>query len=290
MAASLIGANLLGAPYATACINTYAGQVQQLMYAGDQQEIARTATRLEEQYKREHSPEVANDWAVALILAGNYPKAIRVLTQLEHDKPGLSKTASNLGTALELSGRNTEALHWIQEGIQRNPQDHEGTEWLHVKILETKIALEKDANWLQTHSVLGIDFGTEELPQAPAQDVRDHLGAPRSLQQTYKAIDYQLRERLKFVSAPDPLVADLYVTQANISHLLHVGIPEDYIDAAVLFGAHDLPRLTPRANALQKNSSRFGIWLVPLGIGALGLALFLYRRARRRSRALQSAS
>jgi hypothetical protein len=54
--------------------------------------------------------------------------------------------AANLGTALELLGNKEEALHWIREGIRRNPQSHEGTEWLHAKILEAKIAAQKDAD------------------------------------------------------------------------------------------------------------------------------------------------
>ena len=45
------------------------------------------------------------------------------------------------------------------ECLKRNAQSHYGTEWLHELILEAKIALAYDPTWLQTHTVLRIDFG-----------------------------------------------------------------------------------------------------------------------------------
>jgi hypothetical protein len=108
---------------------------------------------------------------------------------------------------------------WIKEGIKRDPSDHEGTEWLHVKILEAKIAIAKDPSWLKNNSVLGLNFGKNELPSKPEKLPLDHLGKSYSLVDTGKAIDIQLRERLKFVSPPNALIGDLFFTWANISRL-----------------------------------------------------------------------
>src|SRR5258708_17631923 len=81
-----------------------------------------------------------SDYAVSLVYVGKTKEAVELLQALEKEQPGTYVVAANLGTALELLGSNEEALYWIREGLRRNPQSHEGTEWLHAKILEAKIA------------------------------------------------------------------------------------------------------------------------------------------------------
>ena len=97
-----------------------------------------------------------SDYAVALMYLGRSGEAIKLLQALEKEQPGQYFVAANLGTAFELSGNNEEALHWIKEGIRRNPDSHEGTEWLHATILEAKIAHEKNADYFKHHSVLEL--------------------------------------------------------------------------------------------------------------------------------------
>eukprot|EP00913_Durusdinium_trenchii_P023356 g21934.t1 len=148
---------------------------------------------------------VRNDLAVAMIHVGRTDEAISILKQIEVEEPGKYETAANLGTACELIGKNRDALNWIKEGMRRNPNSHSGTEWVHVKILEAKIAMESDSNWLKTHTVLGLDFGNELIPETPAD-----------VEETARAITYQLQERLQFVDAPDPIVAELLFDLANL--------------------------------------------------------------------------
>jgi hypothetical protein len=221
-----------------------------------------------------------NDLGVAYIIAGKYAEAVALLTQLEQQHPGLSRTASNLGTALELSGKNSDALRWIVEGVARDPNDHHGTEWLHVKILEAKLALEQDPAWLETHSVLGMDFGSEVHPQPPA-------APPRSFDDIETAIDYQLKERLKFVTAPDPLVASVYRTRADIAYLKKSPLAPDYYQAALFFGATD--ELTKRRaeqfliDALAESSKSRRMWTVCV-VAAVLLLLAAGSAFRRRKR------
>jgi tetratricopeptide (TPR) repeat protein len=110
------------------------------------------------------APAARNDYAVALILSEDHTKTIDVLERLEKDEPGLYMTAANLGTAYELAGDAATALKWSREGIRRDPNSHYGTEWLHVRILEAKLALAEDPQWLDSHTVLGADFGPGLLP------------------------------------------------------------------------------------------------------------------------------
>jgi tetratricopeptide (TPR) repeat protein len=230
---------ILFAVHASACINTYEEDILLMMYRGHPEEIAQTIHTLEAANAKAPSIQSKNDLAVAHIISGKYEQAVTILTNLEKEHPGLSRTASNLGTALELSGNNAEALHWIEEGIARDRDDHQGTEWLHVRILEAKVALEKDPAWLETHSVLDADFGSEIHPQMPSALRVDRLGRPGSLDEIEKAMDYQLRERLKFVAAPDPIVASLYRARADIAYLQKSPLTSDYYLAAIFFGSKD---------------------------------------------------
>ena len=157
-----------------------------------------------------------NDLAVALIHLGRVKEAVALLEELEDKRPGFYFTAANLGTAYELSGENEKALKWIKECIQRNKDSHYGTEWLHVKILEAKLGLERDPDWLKKNSVLGADFRSEDDPQQPKRVARDHAGRQKSLGEIEDALVYQLHERLEFVKPPDPVVADLLFDLSNV--------------------------------------------------------------------------
>lgn len=175
-------------------------------------------TRAEVEKQRQKYPfiENRNNLAVALIHLGRVKEAVPVLEEAERKRPGQYFTAANLGTAYELSGENQKALDWIKEGVSRNEGSHFGTEWLHVKILEAKLALEKDGGWLKRHSVLGVDFRAGENTQQPERLATDHLGRRKSLAEIEYALIHQLHERLEFVKPPDPVVADLLFDLSNV--------------------------------------------------------------------------
>jgi hypothetical protein len=154
-----------------------------------------------------------NDFAVSLIYQGRYEQAIAVLEQSEKDHPGEYFTAANLGTAYELAGRDEDAMGWITEGIRRNKESHEGTEWLHVKILEAKIKAATDSSYFQHHSVLDLDF----TQIARDDDSLSVGGQLRALTEVQKALQYQLEERLQFVKAKDAPVASLLFDYAAIT-------------------------------------------------------------------------
>jgi tetratricopeptide (TPR) repeat protein len=180
---------------------------------------------------------VRNDYAVTLLHVGETDQAVRILRQLEKAAPRMYVTAVNLGTALEVAGQNGEALRWIREGIRRNSRAHGGTEWLHARILEAKLALTHDPRWLQVHSVLGVDFGPATVPRRPRNWPPDNSGRPATVEGVQNAIFYQLHERLQFVKPPDAVVANLFFDAGNI---------------AMLTGTLET------AQALYKHSVRFG--------------------------------
>lgn len=259
-----------------ACLNTGDWQVHAQMQKPVAKELAAIIARLESELRKSPTVEVTNDLAVAHVLAGHYDIAIKLLRVLEAEHPGYGKTASNLGTALELSGSNDEALDWIKAGIERDPNDHEGTEWLHVKILVAKIWMDRDPTWLEKHSVLGVDFGRSARPK-PDSDIKDHLGKSRSMDEAVIALRYQLRERLKFVSRPDPLIGDLFFSWANIEALPKEYDAFYYYQTALQFGGTKQALINLRAaqyKADHQNQSgrRYAWWII--GFLALILAMW----------------
>ncbi len=189
---------------------------------------------------------------MALIYLGRYDEAIDILEEVERQQPGESIVATNLGTAYELSGNLDRALEWIQTGFERNPESHAGSEWLHVKILQARLELAKDPDWLQTHTVLGLDMGRQAAPAPADVTVVDSRGTSHGAGDIAGAIEYQLHERLQFVSPPDPVVADLLFDLGNILALTRIveqAIP--VYEFAREYGVPDAPLLDRRLQHLR---------------------------------------
>lgn len=148
--------------------------------------------------------------AIEAMLSGDPKTAVLLLLQIERTSPGGYSTAANLGTAYELSGDNQNALKWITEGIARNSESHAGTEWLHQRILETKLRLASDPDYLHSQRII-------PLPENFGFETRVNVGGvDRTIRDIAVAISYQLNERIVFVKPPDAIVADLLFTLAQI--------------------------------------------------------------------------
>jgi len=188
-------------------------------------------------------PEDGEVPAIKDILTGNYTGAIEKLSALEDASPGSYSVAANLGTAYELAGDNVKALHWIEEGIKRNDNSHYGTEWLHVKILEAKIAVESDPDYLKTQHIL--DFPEEEMRNGNfIYRYRD-----REIHQSklLDALHYQLGERMLFVKPTDPVVADLLYSFAVLEANTRVLEPAvELLGLAKSYGYYDVADIDER--------------------------------------------
>ena len=169
--------------------------------------------------------EQENDKAVALVKVGRLEEAVSLLLALEKKSTGHYSVAANLGTAYELQGKDELALEWIRKGIERNLDSHQGSEWLHVRILETKIKLKEQPDWLKNHSVAGLDFGQDALPSRPSPESLPlgNDGKPLSFLRAHAGLGYQLSERLRFGKPQDPVVADLLMDYGQGAFLLEGG-------------------------------------------------------------------
>lgn len=181
-------------------------------------QLIEAVERLEDLTK--HFPTMANrnNLGAKLLQAGEFQRALELLLALELDEPGHYEVASNLGTAYELTGRDVEAREWIDKGIARNIDNHYGTEWIHLRILDAKLELARDPDWLLTHSVIGATFGNDDAPTEsvamPAGNDGHTTVNPRIAQ---LAICYQMQERLPFTPKPNLLVGSLLFDAGNIA-------------------------------------------------------------------------
>ncbi len=177
---------------------------------------------------------------VLLIYQGQYDLAARHFLFVEQRFPGHHETAANLGTALELSGYDEVALKWIRIGIRRNAHEHQGSEWLHARILQAKISLARDPAYLNSHSVVGIAFGPGLVPALPPDSdlPAGNDGLPLKPWDLDQALSYQLHERTQFVPPKDPIVANLLLDWATLNL---AGGPIENADAlyraAIMYGA-----------------------------------------------------
>lgn len=215
---------------------------------------------------------VRSDYAAVLIHRGEARKAVEILKAVEAEHPGEYIVAANLGTAYELSGDLVLAHQWIGEGIRRNPGAHEGTEWLHLRILEARQALAKDASWLKSHSVLGMSFGAGDTPERPSTLPR---GAA-TLEDVITALTYQLHERLAFVPAPDPMVAGMLADLADLLSMFRsVDVALPVYKLALSYGplhAEILGRRQAASEEVIRSRRRFDS---PVGLVLTGTAVLL---------------
>jgi tetratricopeptide (TPR) repeat protein len=193
--------------------------------------------------------DTANDIAVKLAYIGSYEQSLNILRRLQKRYPMDYAIAANLGTVYELSGKNDSALIYIKEGMELNRQSHEGSEWVHVKILQAKLEIAKNPEWLKTNRVLNTGI-TLSSPRAD------------SFFRKIMQIQYQLEERVPFTPFPDPILAnvfnelgDLYSVQTSIeSANVAYGFSMQY-DPSDSYGAKaKMEKLQPK---LKKHKARF---------------------------------
>jgi tetratricopeptide (TPR) repeat protein len=246
---ALLAAAVLAVP-AYACIDTIDEQLLEKVLIGDSAALQSLAAQAEKAHTTEATLESGNDLAVIQILQGKYPQAIALLRETDAKFPGNARVAANLGTALEHSGNDVEALEWIRKGMDRDAGLHAGSEWLHARIIEAKIALAKDPKWLAANHVLALDFGKADLPVVPEILPITKEGRLRGGDDLVEDIVYQLDRHRKFVKPPSPVIGDL---AASLGDLLYAGFdadPREHYELALTYGA-------PHADLIRARIKRY---------------------------------
>lgn len=149
-----------------------------------------------------------SDKGYVYIIEGRYNEALEIYLKIEQLKPNRYSTASNIGTIYELLGENQKALFWINKAIKINPKSHNGSEWLHAKILYAKIG---GAKYIDSDFLINTNFGKAEVPKSNlSKSQREAL---------MKSIYYQLNERVTFIKSEDPIIGILLFELANLALL-----------------------------------------------------------------------
>ncbi|WP_326984114.1 tetratricopeptide repeat protein [Chryseobacterium sp. MYb264] len=164
---------------------------------------------LEKGYQETKDLDFLSDKGFVLIILGKYEEAISLYKKIESLEPNRYSTASNIGTAYELIGNNTEALKWMEKAVKINKNSHFNSEWIHINILKAKI---KGAQFINSKFLIGHDFGNEKSPTSDLN--KDELYVLK------KQIYYQLNERTSFVKPEDQIIANLLFDLGNIAYLL----------------------------------------------------------------------
>jgi hypothetical protein len=174
-----------------------------------------------------------NDTAVETLLQGDARSAAEQLEEIEKNHPGDYYTAANLGTAYELLGEDEKALQWIREGINRDPDAHMMTEWLHARILEAKIALKTDPSWLEHHTITGIDFSRLKDPDYTLTTLQGDLTAAG----IHRSLWTQLSVRMLFLKPKDAVVAHLLYELALVeAQTKFLEDAKGYVETATIYG------------------------------------------------------
>lgn len=162
---------------------------------------------LDSLYRKTKKIKYLSDKGYVLVIQGKYKEALNLYLSIEKTHPNRYSTASNLGTIYELLGDNVNALKWIKRSVAISPDSHNGSEWLHIKILEAKI----NPSNIRGDFFIKTDFGKFDRP------VSD-LSVNQS-QKLINSIYYQLNERMSFIKSEDPIIGLLLFELGNLSML-----------------------------------------------------------------------
>ncbi|HCS20007.1 MAG TPA: hypothetical protein DIW47_05495 [Bacteroidetes bacterium] len=147
------------------------------------------------------------DMAGVYLLLSDPATARDLLIEIESKFPGDYHVAAHLGTAYELLGKLDSALFWTKKAVNIDPDARQGSGWIHIMILNYRIAKEKNPQYLSGSSALMLDFGTTDLPSNPYN---------LNIEKVRNELAYQLRERLSYIRPPDTLMGMLLFDFANL--------------------------------------------------------------------------
>ncbi len=163
---------------------------------------------LDSLYKVTKDIDYLSDKGYVLVIQKKYQEALEIYLKIEQLKPNRYSTASNIGTIYELLGDNRNALNWINKAMIINPKSHNGSEWLHVKILQAKIG---GAEYVNSKFLINTNFGEYDEPKNKmSKSDREAL---------IKSLYYQLNERMSFIKKEDKIIALLLFELGNLAFL-----------------------------------------------------------------------
>lgn len=167
----------------------------------DKKWVLERMKEIETSLSKSYNHEEHSDYAMLLSRIGKVKEALHILEKLNEQYPQEYMLMANLGTLYELNGKNKEALFWIKKAVKKNPKSHQESEWIHVKILEAKLKIEENPNWLRNNHIIDISQNQET----------------KNITELEQHLIYQLNERIPYTPNPDPIVFQLLMDLAKVS-------------------------------------------------------------------------
>lgn len=164
---------------------------------------------LDSLYRKTKDIDYLSDKGYLLIVQKKYSEALNLYLNIEKTHPNRYSTASNLGTLYELMGDNQKAYTWIKKSIKINPESHNGSEWLHLKILEAKI---KNLNTITGSFLINTNFGNTGVPETNL--------SKEEIEKLARAVYFQANERISFIKPKDKIISILLFELGNLVELL----------------------------------------------------------------------
>ena len=174
-------------------------------FSGELPEIIK---QLDSLYRKTNDIDYLSDKGYVLIVQKKYEEALKLYLNIEKIKPNRYSTASNIGTLYELIGENQKAYNWIKKSIEINPESHNGSEWLHLKILEAKI---KNISDVSGSFLINTNFGTTGIPQTKL--------SKEEIDKLAKEVYFQVNERMSFIEPKDKIISILLFELGNLVQL-----------------------------------------------------------------------
>lgn len=157
--------------------------------------------------QQDSSYQALADLALLELKIGDRYKGVELLEKLYQQYPKEYNIVANLGTGYELLGKYELAYRFIKQALEIDPGSHQGSEWIHLNILEQK------------------------LNPSPDYTAIVQLGAGKSIREHYKTLGsdqiqalfpvkqqllYQLAERMAFAPPQDAVVGQLLFDLADL--------------------------------------------------------------------------
>lgn len=236
------------------------------------------------EYHRTKDLDFLSNRGYILIVLGKYNEAIKQLKEIESIQPGRYSTYSNMGTAFEMAGNNTEAIQWIEKALKADPKGRLSSEWIHINILKTHI---KGDRYISSMNLIGQDFGNEESPKSSL--------TPNELKTLKMQLYDQLKERMALVKPKDKIIAQLLFDLGNVTFLegkkkdameeyqmaKKYGFDDPILNKRLYLYPSDLLKVDEKEAIHAADTKEFREIVIGVSLAALllsGLIIFIFRK------------
>lgn len=157
-----------------------------------------------------------SDVAVHLARLGRIKESLNILRNIYYRHPEEFIILSNLTFLYELNGKIDSALFINEKSLDRFSKTYKGSNWVHMKILQAKLKMQMDSNWIYNHKVLNLQLKHAKKITKRTGDNTDVDEQFRENNSVISSIIYHIKERIPYTPAPDLLLSSVIAESAEL--------------------------------------------------------------------------